>query len=257
MNKPPKFESEAALCAAFIADIHEQRGWIVYPETAGFDILLVREDTGHQLGLEAKLTLNAKVADQIIPGPGSAAYYGCPWGPDWRGIIVPAITEASAGIAKMLGILGVMTFTPERDYSRQRWGGDWKERWKFSIEEPGYYDLHWHDWNPGLRCPLPELVPSVAAGVPAPIQLTPWKIGALKVMADLELDGFVTSKSVRERGVDPRRFCAADGWLTPLGDAKWGAGRIPRFDLQHPTEYAQILAAARAERTKELANGTT
>ena len=47
----PKFETEAELCAAFIEDMKTQRGWIVYPETAGFDILLVREDTGHQLGV--------------------------------------------------------------------------------------------------------------------------------------------------------------------------------------------------------------
>ena len=233
----PKFETEAELCAAFIEDMKTQRGWIVYPETAGFDILLVREDTGHQLGVQAKLALNAKVADQI-----------CPWsydneGPDWRGVLVPKITEASYGIARMLGHLGVMTFRPRMADVRYR-NGQWTEVWRFDVQHPGYGEA-WHDWNPVKRCALPEIVPTVAAGVPSPIQLTPWKIGALKVLAALEVDGFVTAEQVRTFGVNHRRFCASDGWLTSLGDGKWGIGKVPRFDIQHPEAYAEILAAAR------------
>lgn len=92
---------------------------------------------------------------------------------------------------------------------------------------------------------MPEIVPDVAAGVPSPIQLAPWKIGALRVLAQLEVDGWITAKEVREFGIDPRRFCAADGWLVSLGGGRWGIGSIPRFDQQHPDAYAQILAQAR------------
>ncbi|KAG0755047.1 hypothetical protein G6F22_020740 [Rhizopus arrhizus] len=106
--------------------------------------------------------------------------------------------------------------------------------------------------------PLPadwgnRATPPVAAGVPSPIQLTPWKIGALKVLADIELDGFTTAKGVRAHGIDPRRFCASDGWLQQLGDGRWGRGTIPAFDQQHPEAFAQVLAEARARRTEVAA----
>ena len=65
--------SEAALCAAFIAAAtvtpkrtdHAQ--WVAYPETGGFDILLVRQTDGVQIGIEAKLALNPLVVSQVLP----------------------------------------------------------------------------------------------------------------------------------------------------------------------------------------------
>jgi hypothetical protein len=67
------FPTEAALCDTFAQDLQEQGGWTICPETAGFDLLCVRDDTGHPLGVEAKLSLNAKVADQILPSD----FMGC------------------------------------------------------------------------------------------------------------------------------------------------------------------------------------
>lgn len=264
------FPSEADLCDCFIESIHAVGGWTVYPETARFDILAVYDATGHQLGVEAKLQLNAKVADQIIPAD---SYWeaGAP-GPDFRAVIVPCITEASAGIARMLGILGVSVWAPDRNH-RYRNGefaafytfvrafgrhnhfsskglvmGNDRRAYDAEAGRLMEWDSAWHDWNPPKRCELPEIVPMARAGVPAPIRLTPWKIGALRVMADLEIDGFVTAKSVRGHGVDARRFCASDGWLKQLGAGKWGRGTIPDFDHQHPEAFAQVLAEARAKR---------
>ncbi|GAB3305829.1 hypothetical protein [Luteimonas notoginsengisoli] len=266
------FPTEAALCDCFLESLRAIGGWTAYPETAGFDILAVYDKTGHQLGIEAKLALNAKVADQILPDH-YMGYHdeGVP-GPDFRAVIVPCTTAANAGIAKMLGILGVQVWAPARE---QRWtDGDLVDSFTFlrAFSRHTYTDVHgkvvnadrrahdtndgpllawdmaWHDWNPPKRCELPEIVPCVRAGVPAPLQLTPWKIGALRVLADLELDGFVTAKSVRDCGVDARRFCASDGWLEQLGSGRWGRGKIPAFDQQHPEAYAELLAAARAKR---------
>lgn len=252
------FPTEASLCDCFLDSLRKIGGWTAYPETAGFDILAVYDATGHQLGIEAKLRLNAKVADQILPdhymGFGTEGREG----PDFRAVIVPSVTEASAGIAKMLSILGVMVWWPENHYGRgwvfaralNRHGNSRPGRREYDTEDGPLndWDMAWHDWNPPKRCELPEIVPAVRAGVPAPLRLTPWKIGALKVLADLELDGFVTAKSVRDRGVDARRFCASDGWLAPLGDGRWGIGKLPRFDQQHPEAYVQILEQARAAR---------
>lgn len=248
------FPDEASLCDMFIRDMRAMGGWTIYPETADFDILLVRDATGHQLGVEAKLQLNAKVASQIIPADHRGYGIGLP-GPDFRAVIVPCITDANAGIAEMLRILGVQVFAPDTRYmgrvqfSMNHYYGH-KDARAFDITDGELmgWDLAWHDWNPPTRCELPSIVPDVRAGVPAPIRLTPWKIGALRVLADLELDGFVTAKSVREHNVDSRRFCASDGWLTSLGDGRWARGTVPAFDQQHPEAYAQVLAEAKAKR---------
>lgn len=254
------FPTEAALCDCFLRALEKIGGWTAYPETAGFDILAVYDKTGHQLGVEAKLQLNAKVADQILPSYWDS---GDEPGPDFRAVIVPCITESSAGIARMLGMLGVMVWTPEKSWRHGwlfdralgeiGWSGGPDRRAYDSNSGTAHWGESWFDWNPPKRCRLPEIVPQVRAGVPAPVQLTPWKIGALRVLATLDLDGFITPKAVRECGVDPRRFCASDGWLIPLGDGRWGRGRMPAFDQQHPEAYAQVLAEARAKRTEAAA----
>lgn len=236
------FPNEAALCTCFIDTLRRIDGWTVYPETAGFDILAVYK-TRHQLGVEAKMKLNAKVADQILP----SEYECC--GPDFRAVIVPNLTDASHGIARMLHWSFGPALGEEQITGRAAYDDEARERADEWYKDRGWgndiycgLNLHWHDWNPSERCELPSIVPHVPAGVPAPIRLTPWKIGALKVLADIEIDGFVTTKSVRAHGVDPRRFCASGGWLEALGDGKWGRGSIPAFDQQHPEAYAEILA---------------
>lgn len=248
------FPDEAALCDMFIRDMRAMGGWTIYAETAGFDILLVRDATGHQLGVQAKLQLNAKVASQILPSDYIYRAKGAS-GPDFRAVIVPCITESNEGIAEMLRILGVQVLAPDTRYRGKMQftltrNYEKKDARVLDITHGSLmeWDLAWHDWNPPRRCELPSIVPDVRAGVPAPLQLTPWKISALKVLADLELDGFVTAKSVRDHNIDPRRFCASDGWLVSLGNGRWGRGSVPPFDQQHPDAYAQVLAAARAKR---------
>lgn len=94
-----RFPTEAALCTCLIDCLTAAAGWEIYPETAGFDILAVWKATGHQLGIEAKLQLNAKVADQILPAHWSNADQR---GPDFRAVLVPCTTAANYGIARML-----------------------------------------------------------------------------------------------------------------------------------------------------------
>lgn len=246
------FPTEEALCKLFAQEM-EQLGWTVYPETGGFDLLLVWEPTGHQLGVEAKLFLNAKVVDQIIPDDFHTGEVRAPEGPDFRAVIVPCLTDASKGLAKALTVLGIEVF----DVSFNGGGLSFvpavfrfigKAQWTQQENPIMLWDTYWHDFNPERRCTLPPMKPNVRAGIPSPIKLSPWKVGALKVLADLQLDGFVTARSVRLHGIDPRRFCATDGWLKPLGGGKWGLGNAPRFDQQHPDEFAALLQQARDAR---------
>lgn len=263
------FPTEAALCEAFIEDVKRVGGWTVYPETAGFDILCVYDATGHQLGVEAKLSLNAKVAQQIVP-----SLHQLGEGPDFRAVLVPAITEASAGIADLLGIIGVKVVAPSWTWRRGERGGSTirvrgcdhpsfvdvfhSNGWPHRPYDPaagaaGVFGLAWHDWNPAGRCRLPEIVPDVPAGVPGPTKLTQWKIGALRVLAELEVEGSITAKGVRAYGIDPRRFCAADGWLQAAGGGRWTRGTVPAFDQQHPEAYAEVLGQYRANRREVAA----
>ena len=61
MAKKPKktapFKTEADLCTAFARCV-DKRDWIIFNETAGWDILLVRKADGFQIGIEAKLKLS-------------------------------------------------------------------------------------------------------------------------------------------------------------------------------------------------------
>jgi hypothetical protein len=217
MKKP--FQTEAELCAAFI-EYHAKQGFIAYAETAGFDVLLVRD--GWQWGVQAKLTLNTKVLCQLLPDSDEV-------GPDFRVILVPE----RRGLGQLCAALGFVLQAP---YS-------WGRAHTFDN-----LDTSAPDWNPVRRCELPEFVPDVAAGASGPVQLTKWKVGALRVVAHLKRHGGITRKEIRRYGCDPTRWCAQGfGWLQPHEDR---AGvyvigpKMPRFDQQHPDVFAQILEAA-------------
>lgn len=216
------FATEADLCAAFSAWA-VTKGWTVYPETEGWDMLLVDAD-GLQLGVEAKLQANWKVLEQAIKGVDSP-WWTSPEGPDHRAVLVPS---ARCAFLHVLAVTGIECFSPAHRGFRR-------------VGEEERTPMF--DWNPLKRCRLPEYIPDVPAGVPGPRTLSAWKIGALKVLATLSIYGSITRDQVRKCGNDPRRWCAADGWLTPLGGGLWGAGKAPRFDEQHPDIYAQIRAS--------------
>lgn len=224
----PTFATEADLCAAFSAWATGE-GWTVYPETGGFDLLLVDADH-YQLGIEAKKQLNFKVCSQALP------HHYDHTGPDYRGILVGTAPNPAA--VALLAHCGLAVFFPQRAY------GGRTVQLTFSADANSYYKHHLHDHNPRRRVELPEIIPDVPAGVPAPSTLSPWKIGALRILALLELRGFVTRDDFRRVGIDARRWCASDGWLTSLGSGKWGLGRAPDFRAQHPGPYAECLAWA-------------
>lgn len=236
-----KIAKEADLCALFIQEFNKLPGWTCYPEAAGFDILVVHTD-GRQIGVEAKLSLNAKVADQILPRAGEEYY--CRPGPDYRMVIVSKITDASAGIAKMLDHLGVRVLQTYLDQGRYRFRLEHQV-----LEAKGrtswYSEQYLFDWNPPERCQVPIMVTNLPAGVPAPVRLTPWKESALKVMAQLRSQGFITAKQIAAHGV------GITAWTQPASSTKpsWlakGAVRgtwietehLPAFDKQHPEVYA-------------------
>lgn len=248
--KPEIFKTESDLCALFIREFSTLDCWTCYPEAGGFDVLVVHED-GRQIGVEAKLVLNAKVADQILPARGGD-YHQAP-GPDYRLVIVSKISDSNAGIAKMLEMMGVLVLCP---YTHST-----PADYTFGLEHvlleakghvASYTSKYLFDWNPAERCQVPLVVGDLPAGVPAPRRLTPWKESALRVVALMRRQGTITSKQIADHGI------GTGYWTQPYGERKaWLAKgpvrgqwveteHMPPFDKQHPEAYAQVL--------QELAN---
>jgi hypothetical protein len=257
------FPTEAALCALFIREFNEQPGWTCYPETGGFDVLVAHE-SGRQIGVEAKQRLNAKVAEQALPSHGEELHSRS--GPDHRLVIVTSITEANAGIARMLEMFGIPVWAPriqqgwnDRHETTHEATFDLERRLRDDAEctEPPRFQYHWHsalfDWNPVERVTLPDLPPCVAAGVPCPIQLTPWKQAALRVLARLRVQGSITAKEITAEGCSPSNW--TQRWLKQGAHrGQWvETGAMPKFDEQHPEHYAAAVAQMQANQLEKAA----
>jgi hypothetical protein len=237
---PNTFTKEIDLCAAFIAAVGND--WVPYAETAGWDILLVRKADGFQIGIEAKLRLNAEVLSQAIEDGHSYSVTNA--GPDCRAVLVPH--NGAGAFDKIAAYIGVTVIKMSAG------NPSYRERDSFRPELPrigndGYWCQDWHELVPDHRHKLPDYIPDVAAGASAPIKLTDWKIRAIKIVVTLEKRGFVTRKDFKHCQIDHRRWIERDGWLRLEGapPCKWVLGsRMPDFKAQHPRVYAEIEATA-------------
>jgi len=231
IKKP--FAAETDLCKAFIDAVGED--WTPYPETAGFDILLVRNADGFQIGIEAKLKLNAAALAQALEGnPFSFRNEG----PDCRAVLVPD-GAAVAGVAILASHLAVTVI-------RVRSGLNWHYNNRFTPTLPTIemrfspYGEDWHELCPLKRHSLPDYVPDVAAGASAPVQLTNWKVKAIKIAIINDVRGFVTRADFKALKIDARRWIDAR-WMVPcelgfkLSNPDW-------LKRQHPRVYEEIKA---------------
>jgi hypothetical protein len=226
--KPKPFATEAALCAAFIAEVG--KGWVCYNETANWDILLVRKLDGFQIGVQAKLRLNTDVINQAIED-GSSWHVAAPH-PDCRAILVP--WGGAGGFDKIcdhigLTVIRVCTDGPKRHFFRPTLPDDPKNP---------YANREWHEGATVKRHSLPEYVPDVAAGAPSPLQLTDWKIKAIKLAVTLELRKHLTRRDFAHHRVDHRRW-VTQGWLKVV-DGRYVKDAFPNFKKMHPVNYKQI-----------------
>ncbi|MBZ9847186.1 hypothetical protein LB565_04180 [Mesorhizobium sp. CA14] len=251
------FENEAALCAAFIAGLPD--GWTAYAETAGFDILLVRQADGAQIGVEAKMTLNAKVLLQAAEGLYAGRGNGERASPDFRAALVPsgAAGVEMKAIARYLGItvVEVQSQAARDEEARavaERWGiTSWRARENdkpvFTPELPvaGRHEWReeWVDHCPPERCKVPDYVPDVAAGASGPSQLSEWKIKAIKICIVLERRGFVTPADFKHLKIDRKRWLDMR-WLAPSEErGRYIPGRSPlNLRAAHPVNYGQVEA---------------
>ncbi|HHQ2561158.1 TPA: phosphoadenosine phosphosulfate reductase family protein [Pseudomonas aeruginosa] len=161
----------------------------------------------------------------------------------WRQLREPQHRLRKAGIERLLEMCGIAVLAPSRGH-RRRDG-------KF-VDFPEFHLRYWlqhlsgpqlFDWNPAERCHVPIVVPDVPAGVPAPLRLTEWKEGALKVIATLRRQGFITTKQIAECGVSATNWTRS--WLDKGAErGTWvESPRMPAFDQQHPEAFTKIQQA--------------
>lgn len=247
MKRERKFETEAEMVAAYVAEVERLNGlthlrdpgrsiWTVYAETCGWDLLLV-DQYGVQIGIEAKLSVNAKVISQALPN--------LTWeqaGPDYRAILVPQ-SGLQLDMSAIAGHLGLTII---------RVGGYWNGA-RFHVqagphlpEESGSsYSLRdWHPWLPIERHVLPDYIPDVQGGKPAPVALTPWKVRAIKLLIILERRGWVTRADMKHLDISPTRWTARNGYLDMDAErGRYVRGRhTPDLKSQHPENWPQIEA---------------
>lgn len=226
--KDKSFATEVELCARFVQGVDQEK-WIVFAETASWDLLLVRREDGFQIGIQAKLKLNLKVIEQTVEH-----FYSSPTspGPDCRAVLVPASEGLHESITSHIGITVIRVrataafvshiFDPQLPTIKDR---GWRDRW--------------HEWCPTERHKLPEYVPDVLAGKPSPTQLTDWKIKAMKIAILLEHRGYVTRADFKALHIDHHRWLKPASWLI-VENGRYVRGRMPDFKAQHPTVWEQI-----------------
>lgn len=243
VREKPKFEKEADLCAAFIAAIPES--WTAYPETGGFDILVVRKEDGFQIGVEAKLKLNAKVICQAAER--SRPCYVMSSGPDCRAVLIPAgVSEDLASLCDLIGLTIIrQEYTVAQIEARNR---SYNGYTHFTPTLPRFgvktwTDEHWFELCPAERLHVPAYVPDVKAGDAAPVMLTPWKVAAIKIVALLERNGSVTRQDFKDHDISMSRWTQGR-WLRPgPSHGRWIRGEyMPDFKGQHPVNFDQIVA---------------
>lgn len=248
-KKIKQFATEAAMCAQFLAHVPE--GWTPYAETAGWDILLSRNSDGFQIGIQAKLKLNADVINQAIE-EGYSYTIESP-GPDCRAIMVPS--NESNTFAKIAAYIGLTIIRVRTEGTDGNYGHFRKFTPDLPDEKDRYWNREWHECCPVKRHRLPDFVPDVEAGAPAPVQLTRWKIGAIKIAVTLEQRGYLTRFDFKHAGIDHRRWIAAfNGWLKIETPGRYIRGdKFPDFKAQHPRVYAEIAAKAEEWMVPEIA----
>lgn len=250
MQPDPTFSTEAELCAAAIEALPE--GWTAYNETAGFDMVWVH-DAGFQIAVEAKLVLNPKVLLQVLQGRRRMSP-----GPDFRAVLVGRVIAETALLARALGIT-VLTLQadwqgprrrnaegPPRRIYHIRNGLPCVQEIKYPTNRHSWLDSEeWFDEAPEERLELPEYVPDVAAGVPAPTVMGDWKIKAMKVCIWLQRNHRITRAQFKAMKINSSRWMNGYWLRKSATRGVWEPGpKFPAevFQRQHPMIWSQIEA---------------
>lgn len=215
-------ESEVNLCDR-LRDWAERLGFEVYPEVAGWDLVLVTGEPrtlgrhglevspGEQVGIHAKLRANCDVLAQALPGDFAS------YGPTWRMVAAPVTGRSFCYIAGRMGIGVIQASPPVPGY---RDPGDPRV-----MQEPRRSDA-----QPLALPPVASRV--IAAGAPSPRVLSPWRVKALRFLEATRAAGTFTATSLKGFGLSKSwvdRWGVATDWC--LEDRRGKAVRVRVYRL--------------------------
>ena len=183
---------ETVLCDEFAARARAS-GWIVYPETGGWDLLLVHADAT-QVGVQAKLRPSFDVVAQAME---RTFFAPDTHGPDFRAVLVPTATASFRAVCDELRL---HVYTASHEWARHV--AVPLDRLRRAVKQ---------------RHALPPIVPSWSGGAPSPKTLSRWRIGSLRLCALLRSRGYITGADFKAHQIDRSRWVAA-GWVHSEGD---------------------------------------
>lgn len=245
MKTAPLFATEHEMCESFRASV-EKDGWVVYPEIGDYDLVVVRD--GVQAGIQAKLRASIKLLAQIVSNIGRLSPSEC--GPDYLALLVPKCDPDFKSVAEFIGAI---IFEPR---VRTGWG-DVPARVQWGKLDHALLQAQTARFEKPLELPDIVLLGDVRAGTPCPTRLTAWKVRALRLVARLEIRGYVTATDFREIGLHTSRWYYI--WLVPEDPGahsrsiRWvrrTGKRLP--DEQHPEAFKTILEREREKVSAEV-----
>ncbi len=159
-------------------------GWVVYPEQGGWDLLLVRNHI--QVGIQAKLRPTVKLFAQAIVPESSP-------GPHYRAIAVGNLNFKERRdvivVARTSGLVLI-----DMSCHHDCWLNAAQRNYKYFSKISWRYYRHY----PSKLVWTPSFVPKLAAGIPAPKNVSPWKIAAIKLELLCDKKGWVTIDDARK-----------------------------------------------------------
>lgn len=209
-------KTESEFCARFM-EAARRDGWVPYPETSGWDLVLVWSGSGNgsrtvggpilegtQVGVEAKLRPSVEVLCQAY----RRVRFHSREKPHHAAVLVPKASRHFKEVAEALS-LGVYTEEHCADYSR------FVKKTRWPEPRPRFYERRYIG-PPSQRLEeangvwIPPVVPGGPAGVPSPSPLTPWRVSAIRLCNRLREKGYVTSSDFKELGIRAQTFL--DQW---------------------------------------------
>jgi hypothetical protein len=159
-----KYELEKDMCDELTGRA-KLTGWTVYPEQGGWDLLLVRNSV--QVGIQTKLRPTIKLLSQALISEEIA-------GPHYRVVAVGnSHWKEKEDFAKISMALRLVFMDM----------GVHPEYWFHMATRSGFRKIPWRYYRhfPKETVWIPPFIPKLAAGIPAPQTISPWKIAAVKL----------------------------------------------------------------------------
>lgn len=185
------YESEEQLCED-VASHARAAGFLVYPETGKFDLVLVRR--GIQIGVQAKLRFTHHLVAQALEG--------VQWlersryiqrGPHYR-LIACQPAKSIRGDAQVITRACHLLFLDMNNHPAH-----WLYRHshgrhrRYALTRYGTpMDWRYYRWQPQKLVWLPPAIPNLPAGVPCPSTVGPWQIAAVRLEKICLRRGWVT-----------------------------------------------------------------